>query len=238
MQMTSVERLMDELDAYISEHRYARHSFVASIEARSYTTEGLRRWAVQKYFQTREQNCVHGAVHYNARPYLDIRQYQVDQLIDEETNEGEGSEPHYLLIKRLADELGSPLADYADANIGAGVLRFVNYLLKLCHDEHPTIGMMGSYINERQTPESAGRMYRALKEHGFSDATLEWFSVHAHADVGHADTARNLIIKYAVDVPDFHERAWRVVKNGIAEWQALQDYYYGLLDADVALVTS
>jgi pyrroloquinoline quinone (PQQ) biosynthesis protein C len=236
MSARSVEELMDELDRYIAENRYSRHSFVGAIADGRYTKEGLRRWAVQKYFQTREQNCVHGAVHFNSRPYLDVRQYQVEQLVDEETAEGEGSAPHYLLIKRLADALGATEADYARENIGPGVHRFVDYLLKLAHDEHPTIGMMGSYINERQTPESATKMYNALKAQlGYDDATLEWFICHAGADVEHADTARNLIIKYAGDVPDFHERAWRVVKNGIVEWKALQDYYYSLLGAEVAL---
>jgi pyrroloquinoline-quinone synthase len=224
------EAVLAELDAYIDEHRYARHSFVATIQSGDYQLSDLRAWAVQKYFQTREQNCVHSAVHYNARPHLDIRQYQVRQLVDEETADGEGGGPHYLLIKRLADELGARPEDFADERCSPAVERFVDYLLRLCHDEHPVIGMMGSYINERQTPESAGKMYRALKErHGFSDEVLEWFIVHSEADIEHAGEARSLILRYAHEVPDFEARARRTVENGIVEWRALQDYYVSVL---------
>jgi pyrroloquinoline quinone (PQQ) biosynthesis protein C len=221
---------MDELDQYIQDHRYSDHSFVHLLNSGEYTEAGLRDWAVQKYFQTREQNCVYAAVHFNARPHLDIRAYEVEQLVDEETNAGEGSEPHYALIKRLADAMGAPAAAYRDANIGYGVTRFVDYLLALASNEHPVIGMMGSYINENQTPKAAQMMYEALKRnHGLDDRTLEWFTVHAGADIEHADRARTLIIKYAADVPDFAARARWTVERGITEWRALQDYYYDVV---------
>lgn len=222
--------VMDELDRYIDENRYARHSFVKTLEAGDYGETGLRDWAVQKYFQTREQNCVYAAVHVTARSYRDIRAYEVDQLIDEETSSGEGSEPHYELIKRLADALGADAKHYDDANIGYGVTRFVDYLISLARNEHPVIGMMCTYINENQTPESARRMYQALRtNHLFDDHVLEWFTVHAEADVEHSSRARDLIIRHAEDVPGFAARARWTVERGITEWRALQDYYYGLL---------
>lgn len=222
--------VMDELDEYIHQHRYSKHSFVRNLQSNDYTEAGLRAWAVQKYFQTREQNCVYAAVHFNARPYRDIRAYEVGQLVDEETSDGEGSEPHYALIKRLADAMGATDKDYDDANIGYGVVRFVDYLLDLAHAQHPVIGMMASYINENQTPESARKMYDALKRnHGLDDHTLEWFTVHAEADIEHAGRARELIIRHAVDVPDFATRARWTVERGIAEWRALQDYYHELV---------
>jgi pyrroloquinoline-quinone synthase len=225
---------MDELDKYIEENRYSKHSFVRTLESGEYTEAGLRAWAVQKYFQTREQNCVYSAVHFNARPYRDIRTFEVGQLVDEETDHGEGSEPHYALIKRLSDQLGATAEDYRDGNIGHGVTRFVEYLLALAYREHPVIGMMGSYINENQTPVAARKMYDALKRnHGFDDRVLEWFTVHAEADVEHAGTARALIIKYAGDVPDFADRARLTVERGITEWRALQDFYQGVV-ADAA----
>lgn len=222
--------VMDELDKYIDENRYSKHSFVTTLESGDYTEAGLRAWAVQKYFQTREQNTVYAAVHFNARPYTDIRTYEVGQLIDEETDQGEGSEPHYALIKRLSDKLGATEEDYQDSNIGHGVTRFVEYLLALAHREHPVIGMMGSYINENQTPVAARKMYDALKRnHGFDDHVLEWFTVHAEADIEHAGAARALIIKHAVDVPDFPDRARLTVERGITEWRALQDFYHGVV---------
>jgi pyrroloquinoline-quinone synthase len=222
--------VMTELDKYIEENRYSKHSFVQVLTAGEYTEAGLRDWAVQKYFQTREQNTVYSAVHYNARPYRDIRSYEVEQLVDEETDDGEGSEPHYALIKRLADALGATPDDYRDENIGYGVTRFVDYLLTLARNEHPVIGMLGSYINENQTPRAARMMYEALKKnHGFDDRSLEWFTVHADADVEHADRARNLIIKYADDVPGFPTRARWTVERGITEWRALQNYYFDVV---------
>jgi pyrroloquinoline-quinone synthase len=221
---------LNKIDEYVRANRYSRHSFVGTIVSGDYAADHLKAWAVQKYFQTREQNCVYAAVHYNARAYIDIRWYEVGQLVDEETNEGEGSGPHYELIRRLAEELGAGPEDLADEHMAREVKRFVEYLLRVARDEHPTIGMLASYINELQTPESAGKMYQALRDrHGFSDHVLEWFIVHAEADVEHASNARKLILQHADDVDDFAERAWRVVKDGIVEWRALHDFYYGII---------
>lgn len=223
-------KVMAEIDEYVQHNRYAKHSFVQRIESGEYTKEALRDWAVQKYFQTREQNCVYAAVHSNAQPYRDIRAFEVEQLIDEETDQGEGSAPHYELIKRLSDALGAEEKGYDDANIGAGVRRFVTYLMSIAQREHPVIGMLCTYINEAQTPESARRMYQAIKrDGGLGDYELEWFTVHAGADVEHSRKGRDLIVRHAYDLPDFADRAWWTVERGITEWRALHDFYYDII---------
>ena len=96
--------------------------------------------------------------------------------------------------------------------------------------EHPVIGMLCTYINEAQTPESARRMYEAIKRNnGHSDYELEWFTVHAGADVEHSRKGRDLIVKHARDLPDFADRAWWTVERGITEWRALHDFYYEII---------
>lgn len=226
----SSEQVLSELDDYIREHRYARHPFVRNVEAGKYDALDVRRWAVQKYFQTRDQNCVYSAIHARSRHFLDIRRFEVQQLIDEETEFGEGSEPHYELMRRFALALGASDEAFDERNIGPGVHRFVDYLQKRCSTGHPVYGILAIYVNESQTSESARKLGGAFAEQfGLSAESLEWFTVHGEADLEHAARGRELICRYGGDLADFAEKAREVVVRGVEEWTGLQDFYAEVL---------
>lgn len=229
--MPTPTEVLTELDAYIAQHRYSRHPFVLNVQEGRYGRDALRRWAVQKYFQTREQNVVFSAIHSRSMPYLDIRRFQVEQLVDEETSDGEGSAPHFDLMRRFAEAMGATEEDFASDRIGAGVRRFVDYLHGHCAREHPVYGMLAIYVNESQTPGAADRLYAALAEQfGVDDHALEWFSVHGSADIEHSKRGRDLILEHARALDDFATRARQVVERGVEEWTHLQNFYVGVLE--------
>jgi pyrroloquinoline quinone (PQQ) biosynthesis protein C len=227
--VTDADTLMGRVDQFIDEARYERHPFVSELESGRVPRERLQEWAVQKYHQTFLQNRCLSAIH-TQTVYEDVRQYEMDQLIAEETGLADGSAAHYALMRRFAEALG-PLPVPADeVPVAEPVRHFVDYLVGTCQREHFVYGLLAIYINERQTPSAVLRMRRYLVESlGMSEADVEWFTVHGEGDVEHAAEARKLILKYMHEAPGFAERAIPFVQAGLDEWARLQDFYASLI---------
>lgn len=222
------DTLLDRLDAIIDEGAYVKHSFTETLVAGKVPPRRLRAWAIQKYHQTYQQNRGFSAIHANS-PYEDVRQWQMEQLIAEETDIRDGSDSHYNLMKRFAQALGAS-DDLDGVGPSPQVQQFIDYLLGVCRNEHFVYGMLAFYVNERQTPAAVQRMYDYLTtEMGITPRDAEWFRVHGEVDVYHAQGARKLIARYADEAPGFADRAEKLVREGVAQWRALQDHYYSLV---------
>lgn len=223
--------MFEKFDAMIQANKYSKGSFVTEVVSGNVNREQLKRWAIQKYFQTYHQNRAFSAIHANA-PYEDVRQYEMEQLIGEETGIQDGSDTHYNLMKRFAIAMGATEEEIANTPVGGPVQEFLDYLLGLTKNEHFVYGILAIYINESQTSESATKLYNSLKEQfGVEDAALEWFTVHGEADVEHSSEARKLVEKYAAEAPNFEERSVQIIENGTKMWTKLHDYYYEVLKA-------
>ena len=219
---------MEHLDEIIDETAYVGHSFTETLVSGRVPVERLRAWAVQKYHQTFEQNRGFSFIHAVA-PYEDVRQWEMEQLIAEETTLRDGSEAHYNLMKRFAIALGA--GEDLDGTPAAPQVRaFLDYLLNVCRNEHFVYGLLAFYVNERQTPAAVQKMYDHLTgEMGMSPYDTEWFQVHGEVDIRHSDGARTLIMKYAGEAPGFNQRAAGFVRRGCAQWRQLQNFYYSLI---------
>jgi pyrroloquinoline-quinone synthase len=225
-----MKEIFKQFDDYIQLHRYSKHPFVKLLAEPSVTKTHLKNWAIQKYHQTFLQNVTFSAIHTNSMCYEDIRQFQIQQLIVEETPISDGSDSHYNLMKNFALAMGATELEIQLSKVAEPVKKFVHYMASVCKDNHPTLGMLANYVNESQTPESANKMYATLKQRfGLDEHALEWFSVHGEADIEHADSAKTLILKHAGDCPNFVEKAWDIVKQGTEQWTNLQNYYADIL---------
>lgn len=219
----------EEFDRIIQANKYSRHSFVKEIEAGRVTRDQMKRWAIQKYHQVYLQNSCYSGIHANSW-HEDVRAFEMEQLIAEETAIADGSDSHYNLMKRFALALGATEAEIRETPAAPEVWDFVTYLVGHCRNNHFVYGILAIYVNESQTSESAMKMYRALKS-GFQldDHTLEWFTVHGEADIEHSSHAKDLIVKYAHEAPNFEWRGRQVVETGSKMWTKLHDFYYGLI---------
>ncbi len=221
--------ILKEIDRIIDQGRYSKHSFVQRICSGACTRAQIKAWAIQKYYQTYEQNRVFSAIHSNARD-KDIRQFMIEQLIEEEVGVKGKHDAHFNLMKRLALSMGASEQEISTTSIGKPVERFVNYLLMVCKREHPIYGMLAVYVNERQTPDAVMRLYHQFKKQfDMSDYELEWFLVHGQMDVDHSKRMRDLILKYAPQMDEFPSRSGAIVRRGIKEWLALHNFYYSLV---------
>lgn len=222
----TIRDTLDEVDQFVAGHRHSERSFVKSVLAGEADRPALRRWAIQKYHQVYEQNRVFSQNHAGSR-HEEIRLFMVDQLISEETSIQDGSAAHYVLMERFALALGATKEEILQTAPAAEVMRFVNFLLDLSKAD-PLECMLAQYINESQTPAAAQALYRYLKDaFGFSDADLEWFTVHGEADIEHASRGRKLIEKYAEQ--DLVDRAIDIARSGCDEWLKLHEYYATLI---------
>jgi len=221
--------MFNDIDNLIQENKYSKHSFINYIENNDVDPNNLKKWAIQKYFQVYHQNCGFSAIHANC-PFEDVRQFEVEQLIEEETDLMGGSASHYNMMKRFAFALGATEEDFLNTPMAQPVKKHIARIKEICLNQHFVYGLFAFYIFESQTPESALRMYRAFKNRfNFSDETLEWFLVHGSADVEHSNKSRDFILKYCHEIPDFHEKKIDFVLSGVNSWKELQDYYYQLL---------
>lgn len=225
-----IEAVLTRLDVIIDENAYVKHSFTQALIGGHVTRRGLRDWAVQKYHQTFQQNRGFSAIHARA-PYEDVRQWEMEQLIAEETDLRDGSDSHYNLMKRFAIAVGSP-PDLERLPMAPEVDAFIDYLLGVCLGEPFVYGLLAFYVNERQTPAAVQRMYEYLvDEVGISKHDAEWFRVHGEVDSYHAEGARRLIAKYAHEADGFEHRAEQIVRTGLAQWRNLQDFYFRVATA-------
>jgi pyrroloquinoline-quinone synthase len=227
-----VEDVITRCNLIVQERKYSRHRFVAAVEQTAPGKAALGNWALQKYHQVYLQNAIFSIIH-SKTSYEDVRQFMVEQLVAEETGINCGSDTHYNLMRRFAAACGVTDRQFIPATASQAVRNYVDVLLGIMRDEHFVIGLLTIYAIESQSGESVGKLVAALrKTHDFSDAELEWFTVHSGADDDHAEEGVRLVRKYAADVPDFPVRAVAAVEKICDAWLTLHDHYASLLTDD------
>lgn len=233
MTMTAVDvgDVLSACQGIVRERRSSRHPFVAQLDELSPSRADLGRWAVQKYHQVYLQNVIFSAIHLGAQEHQDVRKYAMDQLVAEETAIVSGSAPHYGLMRRFAEACGAPPAAFEPAAASPEVRAYVDTLVAACRDESFVYGLLTIWSIESQSGESAGRVLGWLRRnHDFTDAELEWFTVHSEDEDDHAEEGLALIQRYAPGLPDFAERAVAVTERICDAWLRLHDHYRALLE--------
>ncbi|HSK39382.1 MAG TPA: iron-containing redox enzyme family protein [Arenibaculum sp.] len=222
-------------DSIIKTKRYSRHPFVVDFERNRPDEATLGRWALQKYHQTYSQNRIFSVIHAKT-DFADVRHFMMEQLIAEETSITSGSDSHYNLMRRFAEACGVPADQFSEHTMAPEVRAYVDTLVSIMRDEHFTVALLTIYSIESQSGESAGKLLAALRKHyRFSDAELEWFSVHSEDEDTHADDGLQLVKKYAHLLADFDQAAPRAVTRICDAWLALHDFYASLLGKGCSL---
>ena len=230
---TKVAECLRRFDEEIERRKYTRHSWTQFVLGGRAASEGLKRWAIQKYHQTFLQIPIFSIVHSRAES-VEIRRFMVDQLIDEETSLRSGGDSHYMLMRRFAAAMGATEQEVTSTPPGVPVLRYVEEAKDICRTEHPVIVMASMYAGERQTAEVTRLVLDQLRrQFDLDDHDLEWFVVHA-GDDEHADAERDLIERLGEGVEDLQESGLRVIDRFMTQWGRLQDFYYAITSSERA----
>lgn len=231
------ESVIAQCNGIIAAKRYSRHRFVVDFEHDRPDETALGRWALQKYHQTYSQNRIFSTIH-SKTDFADVRHFTMEQLIAEETPLTSGGDSHYNLMRRFAEACGVPADRFTAATMAPEVRDYVETLVSVMREEHFTVGLLTIYAIEAQSGESAGKLLAALRRHyRFTEAELEWFSVHCEDEDAHAEDGLRLILKYAHLCADFDQVAPRAVTRICDAWLRLHDFYASLLGEAVPLAT-
>ena len=221
--MTTAE-FFQQLDSRIAKYDLLCHPFYKTWSAGELTKEDLRAYA-QDYYH-----------HVNAFPtYLAELAVRLDE-----------SELRRAVLANMADEKGAADAsgnesrEHADIWLdfveGMGARRdmtshvpiaemngLMSYFHRTASEATPEEALAAFYAYESQVPRLAGEKARGLREmYGADEKTAGYFTLHATADVFHANVWRQQLEKQLVANPEAAEKAL-IAGEGAAKslWQAL-----------------
>jgi pyrroloquinoline-quinone synthase len=221
--MISTEEFFLQLDARIAKYDLLCHPFYKAWSAGELTRDDLREYAKDYYH------------HVEAFPtYLaelavrlddsELRQAILENLADEkDTRDAPGdSRPHSELWMDFVEGMGAPREIRKHAPLPA-VKQLTDFFHSTASNGTPEESLAAFYVYESQVPRVAKEKARGLKEmYGASEKTYGYFTLHATADVFHANVWRQQLGKRLDENPQVAEKALIAGENAAKVlWQAL-----------------
>jgi pyrroloquinoline-quinone synthase len=221
--MISTEEFFQQLDARIAKYDLLCHPFYKAWSAGELTRDDLREYAKDYYH------------HVEAFPtYLaelavrlddsELRQAILENLADEKgTRDASGdARPHSELWMDFVEGMGAPRGIRKHAPLPA-VNRLTDFFHSTASNGTPEEGLAAFYVYESQVPRVAKEKARGLRElYGAAERTYGYFTLHATADVFHANVWRQQLIKRLAENSEAGERVLAAGENAAkALWEAL-----------------
>lgn len=208
-----------ELDARIAKYDLLCHPFYKAWSAGELTREDLRGYALD-YYQ-----------HVNAFPsYLAafalrlndgvLRQAVLANMRDEQG--GEAEDAHSDLWMDFAEGMGGARNAYGHETVPE-MKDLVQRFTQVAENGTPAEALAAFYAYESQVPRVAMEKERGLRErYGADERTTRYFTLHATADVYHANVWRDQLGKQLTENPGASEKALNSAESAAkALWTAL-----------------
>jgi pyrroloquinoline-quinone synthase len=182
--------LIATLNSKIESKKMLDHPFYQRWNAGDLSVDELREYARQYYHITMAFPTFVRGVHTNSNDKA-LRQALLENLIEEER----GAENHPELWLRFCDALGLERDDVRSSEANERTRELIDVMRALTRDGEVHEGLAALYAYESQVPAVAISKIDGLKKfyeiNGERD--VQFFSVHAEADVLHAQTSETLI---------------------------------------------
>ncbi|MBV2145591.1 CADD family putative folate metabolism protein [Wolbachia endosymbiont of Listronotus oregonensis] len=211
------------LNNKLDELHLLNHPFYQSWNTGSLSLQALQTYAKEYYHHVAAFPRYISGIHFLC-PDLKMRQVLLGNLIEEE----QGDENHPELWKRFAEGLGVTRSDlHKDAQIKE-TQELVDGYFDIVRSDFAS-GLGALYAYERQTPEVSKSKIEGLKKHySISDErSLQFFTVHMHADEWHSEECANLIADLSEEE---QEKAMQGAKKGA---KLLWGFLDGMMNASV-----
>ncbi len=208
-----------ELDARIAKYDLLCHPFYKAWSAGELTREDLRGYALD-YYQ-----------HVNAFPsYLAafalrlndgaLRQAVLANMRDEQG--GEAEEAHSDLWMDFAEGMGAARNAFGHESVSE-VKHLVKHFARVAEEGTPAEALAAFYAYESQVPRVAMEKDRGLRErYGADERATRYFTLHATADVYHANVWRDQLGKQVTENPETADKALNSAESAAkALWTAL-----------------
>jgi pyrroloquinoline-quinone synthase len=210
-----------ELDARVAKYDLLCHPFYKAWSAGDLSHEDLRGYALD-YYQ-----------HVNAFPsYLaalalrlndgELRRAVLANMRDEQGGEGDAAEAHSDLWMDFAEGMGAARNTFGHESVPE-VRQLVKHFAQVAEEGTPAEALAAFYAYESQVPRVATEKDRGLRErYGAGERTTRYFTLHATADVYHANVWREQLAKRVEEDPKAATQALDAAENAArALWTAL-----------------
>lgn len=220
----TTQQFFQELDARIAKYDLLCHPFYKAWSAGELTRDELREYALD-YYQ-----------HVNLFPsYLasfalrldegELRRAVLANMCDEQGGEptpGHTEESHADMWLDFAEGMGASRTGLGHV-IVPEIHQLVDHFFRIAQEGAPEEALAAFYAYESQVPRVAHEKDRGLRQwYGADDRTTRYFTLHATADIYHANVWREQLGKRVAQNPDTAERALTAAESAAkALWTAL-----------------
>ena len=220
----SSQQFFQELDERIAKYDLLCHPFYKAWSAGELTRDDLREYALDYYQHVRAFPSYLAALALRLNDG-ELRRAVLANMRDEQggvNSAGEASQPHSDLWLDFAEGVGASRLGFG-RKTAPEIKRLVAHFSRVAEEGTPEEALAAFYAYESQVPRIAKEKDRGLRERYGADArTARYFTLHATADVYHANVWREELGKRVAENPTSAEKALAAAEAAAqALWTAL-----------------
>lgn len=188
---------IEELFAIVREES-TRDPFFDAVRAGRVSREGLKLWTLQALQVVRQFTRFISAIHANC-PHREAQRLLAENLW-EEHGRGNAERDHFVLIQRLARNLGATDEEIEQTEALPETSEYIQHCFEVTRNGSFIEGMTAIGVGiERFMPVFFGVLAESLMTHyRLSKEVVEYLLVHVGEDEEHAERSLEIIERYAV----------------------------------------
>jgi pyrroloquinoline-quinone synthase len=203
------QQFFQELEARIAKYDLLCHPFYKAWSAGKLTREDLREYALD-YYQHVEAFPTYLAAFALRLNEGELRRAVLANMRDEQGGEGasgEAGESHSDIWMDFAQGMGAARTGLRHKTVPE-VNRLISHFSDVASEGTPEEALAAFYAYESQVPRIATEKDRGLRElYGADEQTTRYFTLHATADVYHANVWKEQLAKRVEANPEKAEKA-------------------------------
>jgi pyrroloquinoline-quinone synthase len=210
------------LESRIAPYNLLTHSFYRAWTAGELTSEDLREYAAEYWHHVSAFPTYLSALHSRLED-SELRRTVLRNLVDEEGIDLPDRKPHSELWMDFANGMGASDSAVRQREVQPEMHALIGTFFRLIQQENAAVGLAALYAYESRVPAIAKQKAAGLCAYYKADAkTCRYFTVHATADVHHAEVWKQAITKELERDPASTDRALDAAETAAkALWDAL-----------------
>lgn len=215
------ETFFQQLDARIAQFDLLSHPFYKAWSAGELSRQDLREYAQDYYHHVKAFPTYLEELSMRL-PEGELRRAVLENLADEKGGEAPTNPEHAALWLDFVEGMGSR-CDLRTHQAVAEVRQLISFFHDIAGEGAPEEALAAFYVYESQVPRVAKEKARGLREmYGADEKTCGYFTLHATADVYHAQVWRQQLGARVEASPEAGERALAAGENAARTlWRAL-----------------
>lgn len=215
--MSDADTFVQELKDLVTQNQSWDNDFTRALAEGNLSRQDLKNLSIWFYHFTSLTPRVFGTIYANC-PDPKVRRAILENLLDEDTEGGHGSESHPELAMRFCESLGLTREEVENYDLWPEWREVAAWRLNFAQTEHHAVAMCTlSIAGESQFMHACMRIAPALRKHyQMSAHDVESWAAHIEGDEAHSGTAFNIAATRLTD-PELQQR----LKDRLLEYLGL-----------------